>query len=181
MKTFINIVIGVLIVCVSFYGTLTSIDYFEAGPAPLYEADFNASKIISYPGAKVDITSRGARIASVFDKQSATAATDGAVYFNIAGGMGVSVPGKKLRIEYDVTTEPSDAGHRIMVQFVQNGLKSSGWQEFSTLPGSGKYVLSYQAPKDPRDASKSDTIWFKSDADGRGSPVLLRKVSFYIE
>jgi hypothetical protein len=181
MKLFINIAVGVLIVCASFYGTLQGIDYFEAGPGPVYEVEFNAVKTAFYPGAKVNVTNRGAQITSVFDKQSATAATDGAVYFNIPSGRSIPASEKRLRIEYDVTAEPGDAGHRIMVQFVQNGLKSSGWQEFPTLPGRRTYVLVYQSPKDGRDASKSDTIWLKSDADGRGRLVLLHKVSIYVE
>ena len=181
MKLIIKIAVGVLIVCTSFYGTLQGIDYFEAGARPLFEAQFNTAKMESYPGAKVSVTNRGAQIASVFDKRSATAVTDGAVYFNIPSTNSMSASEKRLRIEYDVTTEPADAGHRIMVQFVQNGLKSSGWQEFSTMPGRWRYALSYQSPKDGRDAPKSDTIWLKSDADGRGRPVLLHKVSIYVE
>jgi hypothetical protein len=181
VKLVINIAVGVLIVCASFYGTLWGIDYFEADPRPAYEVEFNTVKPAFYPGAKVDLTNRGVQITSVFDKQSATADTDGAAYFNIPSKSSLSASGKRLRIEYDVTTEPGDAGQRIMVQFVQNGLKSSGWQQLSTVPGRGTYALLYQSPKDGRDASKSDTIWLKSDADGRGRTVLLHKVSIYVD
>lgn len=181
MKLVVNIAVGTLILCVSFYGTLKGIDYFEAAPGLVYEVKFNTAAVKFYPGTKVDVTNRGVRIVSMFDKQSATAATDGALYFNIPGGIGVSTSEKKLRIEYQVSTEARDAGHRIMAQFVQNGLKSSGWHEFSTSPGQRRYALSYLAPRDARNGSKDDTIWFKGDADGRGSPVLLQSVSIYVE
>ena len=134
---------------------------------------------ISGAGEGVTRTDRsdGLEIASSFDKAVGAQSPIGATYVNLdKPGYGLPASGH-FRIEIDATLTrgeiSSENPQKIEVRFVQNGFRVLDWQQQVVGIGRQAYVFDYNSASDPRTGPKVDTVWIRSDSDGRGRPVTL--------
>lgn len=146
------------------------------GPAPLFSTIVSMPQTGNADGVTVTPDDAGVVVASTFNPTGAQANTIGAVYLNIDDGK-VSFPASgRLQVEIDVTMLFDEIGQAIEVQFVQNGLKQSGWQRSQLKFGRHTYSFDYDLITETRTGTKTETLWLRSDALGRNRPVVWNEL-----
>ncbi len=170
---------------IGFFATLallgTPADRPASGRA-LYSIDPKTAVFGWYPGTEVGKRDDGLQIASKFNTFSPSVDTDGMIYHSIEEKTGFKVSEQRIKVEIDATLPGNaDAGQKLQIRFMQNGLKDSGWQSVAMKPGRQAYAIAYEAPKDIRASPKLDQIWLRSDAEGRGRAFVVHAISIRAE
>ena len=176
---------------IGFFGTLALMDAkFLAGSAiadsiisgkPFFVVEAVSAPLAGSAAAALKPLKGGVEVASTFDPATGATTVDGAGYVNIEGTRLPPVAGRKLVVELEATAIGDVARQSAEIQFVENGLGQSGWKRLPLKAGRQKYRIDYIALPDDRLPSKTDTIWIRSDADGRGRPLIVHAIRMYFD
>jgi hypothetical protein len=180
---------------IGFWGTLMIIDdgvglpfgssTASANSAPTRKAALTVAAVPAKfgggSGAALRPLKDGIELKSTFDTAVAAGTVEGAAYLHVEGPEIPPMAGRKVTLELDASADGAVADQNTEFQFVQNGLGQSGWKRFPLKAGRHAYRFDYAAPSDDRPPSRIDTFWVRSDAEGKGRPLVVHAVRLYLE
>jgi hypothetical protein len=179
------IAFGCLLATVAgFVATLWLLDGVRQPAEPTAAADleigFKAGMLAPAAAGTVTPGRHGLAIAWKAASERPKSPLDGVFMHTLSAEQLPSLSNRQLAIEVEVTADAWDSPLTMEVQFIQNGLKMSGWHQFALRAGRQRHVLRYQAPFDTRTKERLSTIWLRPDVEGRGRPVIVHAVRLYL-
>jgi hypothetical protein len=188
MRTAVIAMLLTFVVAGSFAATTVILNR-TGGPAPIspraptapvaLSIQPSSTTLIGYPGAEIIEEAGGVRLKSTFSSNSeANAAADlnGSAYYTLTEARIPRPATKRLTIVFDVSIPEAAVGHEMAVRYVENGLNAGPWERIRLARSRFTYSILWTQGPDTRPSPKTDTLFLRSDAQGRGREIKLHAI-----